>query len=92
MTKLSDKTVTLGKDVGFEVTVAAVPTPDVQWFLDDRKLNSNGHVSVEVVGNHHSLSIERCTIEDAGKIVVVATNRFGSTYEGATLITNGECI
>ncbi|XP_061781594.1 limbic system-associated membrane protein isoform X2 [Nerophis lumbriciformis] len=55
----------------------AVPTPEFEWYRDDKRLSSSQNINIQVLGTSTILMIPSVTEEDYGKYTCVASNRLG---------------
>ncbi|XP_046892200.1 limbic system-associated membrane protein isoform X2 [Hypomesus transpacificus] len=56
---------------------AAVPTPEFEWYRDEKRLSNAQGISIQIVGTTTVLMISNVTEEDYGNYTCVATNRLG---------------
>ncbi|KAM9812401.1 limbic system-associated membrane protein isoform 3-T3 [Syngnathus typhle] len=55
----------------------AVPTPEFEWYRDEKRLSNSEAFNIQVLGTYTILTISSVTEEDYGKYTCVASNRLG---------------
>uniref|UniRef100_A0A8C6J7G5 Uncharacterized protein n=1 Tax=Melopsittacus undulatus TaxID=13146 RepID=A0A8C6J7G5_MELUD len=76
---------TEGDVARLSVTVTGSPTPKVQWFFNNMKLNSSTDCKLVFAGNDHSLILPYVGVQDEGEYTCVASNIHGETKCSARL-------
>ncbi|XP_057695941.1 limbic system-associated membrane protein isoform X2 [Corythoichthys intestinalis] len=67
----------LGRTGTLLCEATAVPTPEFEWFRDDKRLSNIEDISIQVLGTSTILMIANVAEEDYGKYTCVASNRLG---------------
>lgn len=65
------------------------PTPEIHWYKNGKELSKYDYTMTNTAGVV-SLDIPACTIEDAGKYTVTASNRLGEAETTASLIVESK--
>lgn len=55
----------------------AVPTPEFEWYRDEKRLSNAQGITIQIIGATTVLMISNVTEEDYGNYTCVATNRLG---------------
>ncbi|CAL8335640.1 unnamed protein product [Boreogadus saida] len=55
----------------------AVPTPEFEWYRDDKRLSNSQAINIQTLGTNTILMITNVTEEDYGNYTCVASNRLG---------------
>ncbi|KAK0140771.1 Limbic system-associated membrane protein [Merluccius polli] len=55
----------------------AVPTPEFEWYRDDKRLSNSQGINIHTLGTTTILTIANVTEEDYGNYTCVASNRLG---------------
>ncbi|XP_077422183.1 limbic system-associated membrane protein isoform X1 [Vanacampus margaritifer] len=61
--------------LGCEAT--AVPTPEFEWYRDEKRLSNAEAINIQILGTYTILTIAIVNEEDYGKYTCVASNRLG---------------
>ncbi|XP_055374379.1 obscurin isoform X3 [Condylostylus longicornis] len=75
--KLADQQVSHNQDVYLPVKVSGVPAPELVWSCNGKPIKENEKYTFKHDGDHHSLVIKNCQLNDAGKYKCVASNKEG---------------
>ena len=67
-----------GDDVTLNVTVKGKPSPQVEWYKDDKPLRKTSRLDVKARGDKFSLVILKVTSDDSGLYKCVASSKAGS--------------
>ncbi|KAM8853941.1 limbic system-associated membrane protein isoform 1-T1 [Synchiropus picturatus] len=67
----------LGRTGTLQCDATAVPTPEFEWYRDDKRLSSSQGINIQTLGTSTLLMIPSVTEEDYGKYTCVASNRLG---------------
>lgn len=67
-----------GGDVTLNVTVKGKPSPDVEWYKDDKPLRKNSRLDIRSRGDRFSVVIMNVTTDDSGVYKCVASSKAGS--------------
>ena len=67
-----------GDDVTLNVTVKGKPSPQVEWYKDDKPLRKTSRLDVKARGDKFSLVILKVTPDDSGLYKCVASSKAGS--------------
>ena len=67
-----------GGDVTLTVTVKGKPSPDVEWYKDDKPLRKTSRLDIKARGDRFSLVIMNVTTDDSGLYKCVASSKAGS--------------
>ena len=87
VSKLQVVQVSEGKSAEFQVKVKGTPEPKIEWYKDDRKIESQERYKVvNEEDNSSKLIIENCRISDKGRIKCVARNPIGEKSCWADLL------
>ncbi|XP_047247276.1 limbic system-associated membrane protein isoform X2 [Girardinichthys multiradiatus] len=68
---------------------AAVPTPEFEWFRDDKRLSNIQGINIQILGGNTILMIANVTEEDYGNYTCVASNRLGTQSASVFLYRPG---
>ncbi|XP_057331169.1 obscurin-like isoform X7 [Microplitis mediator] len=63
------------------VQIQASPAPEVKWYKDGQILEASDRLSMTRDGDHYSLIIKECRLDDIGSYSVVAKNEINQTSE-----------
>ncbi|XP_077468233.1 limbic system-associated membrane protein isoform X1 [Stigmatopora argus] len=67
----------LGRTATLLCEATAVPTPEFEWFRDDKRLSNDNDINIQILGISTILMIQNVAEEDYGKYTCVASNRLG---------------
>ncbi|XP_005942507.2 limbic system-associated membrane protein [Haplochromis burtoni] len=67
----------VGRNGTLRCEVTAVPTPEFEWYRDDKRLANTQSITIQTSGTTTSLTIANITEEDYGNYTCVASNRLG---------------
>ncbi|XP_030599440.1 limbic system-associated membrane protein isoform X1 [Archocentrus centrarchus] len=67
----------VGRNGTLRCEVTAVPTPEFEWYRDDKRLSNTQSMTIQISGTTTSLTIANVTEEDYGNYTCVASNRLG---------------
>lgn len=89
---LEDRIVAEHSDVMFEVEVSGYPEPDVEFFLNNKKLvNGVNDVQIYIHDGNYKITIKNCLIDmHDGEILAVAKNQHGQAESRARLTVEPE--
>lgn len=79
-----------GDDLRLDVTLKGKPSPEVNWFLDDKPLRNNIHYDISEDDNEHSLCIRSVTLDDRGLYKCEATSKLGKVTRKFQVNLQGE--
>ncbi|XP_074598807.1 projectin protein bent isoform X2 [Brevipalpus obovatus] len=82
---LRPRVIQCGIGVKLLACLTGKPTPEIRWFKDGRELSKYDYTVSHAAGVV-TLDIPSCTMEDAGKYTVTATNSLGEAESTATVI------
>lgn len=71
-------TVQEGGDVTLDVKIKGKPTPDVEWYKDDKPLRKTSRLDMKARGDKFSLVMLNVTTDDSGLYKCVASSKAGS--------------
>jgi hypothetical protein len=80
--------VTEGQDTTLTCKVKGKPQPTVEWFKDDKPVETDKRVKVDYDGEASTLTIKDTTVDDEGDYKCVVTNELGSTSTVAEVLVN----
>lgn len=80
-----------GERLTFQCQVAGDPEPQVSWYKDGKKLESNDFVDLKYKYGLATLKIEKVYPEDAGEYKCIAKNYVNQAESVATLKVKREC-
>ncbi|XP_008556916.1 obscurin isoform X5 [Microplitis demolitor] len=63
------------------VQIQASPAPEVKWYKDGQILEASDRLSMTRDGDHYSLIIKECRLDDIGSYSVIAKNEINQTSE-----------
>ena len=86
--ELSDVHVTEGDAVKMEVITGGIPTPTVQWFVENQPVTEDGRVQIITEGNVHALVIDGTVLEDEAEYKCTARNPLGKVECLAELLVD----
>ena len=81
-----------GDDVVMKVPLRHLQSPDVQWFKDDKPLESSSHLHFSKRPSQCSLLIKFVTPRDSGIYKCVATSDQGSTTKKFLVNIEGKAM
>ena len=67
-----------GGDVTLDVKIKGKPTPDVEWYKDDKPLRKTSRLDMKARGDKFSLVMLNVTTDDSGLYKCVASSKAGS--------------
>ncbi|XP_068173717.1 limbic system-associated membrane protein isoform X2 [Antennarius striatus] len=68
----------VGRVGTLQCDATAVPTPEFEWYRDDKRLSNNQNQNIQILGTTTVLMIANVTEEDYGNYTCVASNRLGA--------------
>ncbi|XP_052419981.1 obscurin [Carassius gibelio] len=74
---IEDLTVRPGQPATFSAIITGQPSPDIQWFKDDKEILSNDHTEICQSNARCSLTLLNTQIEDCGTYSCIAINSAG---------------
>ncbi|KTF74070.1 hypothetical protein cypCar_00016024 [Cyprinus carpio] len=74
---IEDLTVRPGQPATFSAIITGQPTPDIQWFKDDKEILSNDYTEIFHSSARCSLTLLNTQIEDCGTYSCIAINSAG---------------
>ncbi|KAF4110126.1 obscurin [Onychostoma macrolepis] len=74
---IEDLTVRPGQPATFSAIITGQPTPDIQWFMDDKEILSNDYTEIFQSSARCSLTLLNTQIEDCGTYTCIASNSAG---------------
>lgn len=83
--KLKNTNVVEGEEARFQVRLSGIPAPEVEWMKESTKIRDGGRYKIIEENLVHTLVIEDCKIEDAGKYECIAFNSTGEVKSRAQL-------
>ncbi|XP_021346443.1 twitchin-like isoform X8 [Mizuhopecten yessoensis] len=87
---LEAKTLNEGDRLKFSCSIKGKPEPEVEWFLNGKKLISDSLVSIKNIAGICTLTIASVTEDDEGTYLCKVTNRAGEASSKATLKVNAK--
>uniref|UniRef100_A0A9J2P3W7 Immunoglobulin I-set domain protein n=1 Tax=Ascaris lumbricoides TaxID=6252 RepID=A0A9J2P3W7_ASCLU len=82
---MDSRQVNEGDTVKFAVTVAGVPSPEVQWFLNGEPIVASSTINITTENETHTLIMKEVTPEQSGEIACEAKNSVGLKKQIAML-------
>ncbi|XP_035769339.1 limbic system-associated membrane protein [Neolamprologus brichardi] len=79
----------VGRNGTLRCEVTAVPTPEFEWYRDDKRLANTQSITIQTSGTTTSLTIANITEEDYGNYTCVASNRLGVQNASLFLYNRG---
>lgn len=76
--KICDQQQLINTDAKIGVTVSGVPYPELSWYFQDKPIVEGDKYELINDGDHHTLIIKGCTINDHGVYKCIAKNREGT--------------
>uniref|UniRef100_A0A0K8U7P3 Muscle M-line assembly protein unc-89 n=2 Tax=Bactrocera latifrons TaxID=174628 RepID=A0A0K8U7P3_BACLA len=76
--KICDQQHLINTDAKIGVTVSGVPYPELSWYFQDKPIIEGDKYELINDGDHHTLVIKDCTINDHGVYKCIAKNREGT--------------
>ncbi|XP_049307131.1 obscurin isoform X3 [Bactrocera dorsalis] len=76
--KICDQQHLINTDAKIGVTVSGVPHPELSWYFQDKPIIEGDKYELINDGDHHTLVIKDCTINDHGVYKCIAKNREGT--------------
>lgn len=76
--KICDQQHLINTDAKIAVTVSGVPYPELSWYFQDKPIIEGDKYELINDGDHHTLVIKSCTINDHGVYKCIAKNREGA--------------
>ncbi|XP_054088791.1 obscurin [Zeugodacus cucurbitae] len=76
--KICDQQQLIDSDAKIAVTVSGVPYPELSWYFQDKPVIEGDKYKLFNDGDHHSLVIKSCTLNDHGVYKCIAKNREGT--------------
>ncbi|KAA8593815.1 hypothetical protein FQN60_004649 [Etheostoma spectabile] len=67
----------VGRIGTLQCDATAVPTPEFEWFRDEKRLSNAQGINIQILGTTTILMIANVTEEDYGNYTCVASNRLG---------------
>ncbi|XP_066555226.1 limbic system-associated membrane protein isoform X2 [Amia ocellicauda] len=67
----------VGQKGVLQCIASAVPTPEFEWYRDDRRISNGQGVHIQISGFRTFLIVSNVTEDDYGNYTCVATNRLG---------------
>ncbi|XP_068601287.1 limbic system-associated membrane protein [Brachionichthys hirsutus] len=67
----------VGRTGTLQCEATAVPTPEFEWYRDEKRMSNSQAVSIQILGSTTILGITNVTEEDYGNYTCVASNRLG---------------
>lgn len=67
----------VGRMGTLQCDATAVPTPEFEWYRDEKRLSNSQGVNIQILGTTTILMIANVTEEDYGNYTCVASNRLG---------------
>lgn len=67
----------------------AVPTPEFEWYRDEKRLSNTQGINIQILGTTTLLMINNVTEEDYGNYTCVASNRLGAQTASLFLFRPG---
>lgn len=86
VSKLQVVQVSEGKTAEFQVKVKGTPKPNVEWFKDDKKIESQERYEIVEDNSGSKLIIKSCKFIDKGRVKCIATNIAGEKSCWADLL------
>ncbi|KAG1973513.1 obscurin [Pimephales promelas] len=74
---IENLTVRPGQAVTFSAIITGQPTPDIQWFKDDKEISSNEYTEIVQSSARCSLTLLDAQTEDCGTYTCIASNSVG---------------
>ena len=85
------KLVTSSDSARLECKVKGSPVISFKWFKNEMEISSSPKYKMEVTDLVASLEILKCTVEDSGDYVCVASSEAGSDRCSSTVTVKGWC-
>ncbi|XP_008424282.1 limbic system-associated membrane protein isoform X2 [Poecilia reticulata] len=79
----------VGRMGTLQCEAAAVPTPEFEWYRDDKRLSNTQGINIQMLGGNTILMIANVTEEDYGNYTCVASNRLGAQSASVFLYRPG---
>uniref|UniRef100_A0A3B4X6Z1 Limbic system-associated membrane protein-like n=1 Tax=Seriola lalandi dorsalis TaxID=1841481 RepID=A0A3B4X6Z1_SERLL len=67
----------VGRMGTLQCDATAVPTPEFEWYRDEKRLSNTQGINIQILGTTTVLMIANVTEEDYGNYTCVASNRLG---------------
>uniref|UniRef100_A0A674MVL6 Limbic system associated membrane protein n=1 Tax=Takifugu rubripes TaxID=31033 RepID=A0A674MVL6_TAKRU len=67
----------VGRMGTLQCEATAVPTPEFEWYRDEKRLSNSQSINIQILGTTTILMIANVTDEDYGNYTCVASNRLG---------------
>ena len=87
---LQDMEIFEGDHAKMSVCIEGVPKPESSWYKDDMRIIEDDSLSIEIEGNHQTLSIPDVVEEDCGIYSIIAKNEVGEAQSQASLSVVGK--
>jgi len=89
---LIDQQVEHGEDAKFTAEVTGKPKPQVEWKHGARIPAEGTKYNLRSQGNNYELLIKSCKPEDAGKVLITASNKIKSEEKKVQLHVTGKLL
>lgn len=83
------KLITSGDSSRLEVRVTGSPVITFKWFKDEMEISSGPKYSISLTDVEATLEILKCSVEDSGEYVCVASSEAGSDRCSSTVTVKG---
>ncbi|KAK5868456.1 hypothetical protein PBY51_009469 [Eleginops maclovinus] len=75
--KTQNSETSVGRLGTLQCDATAVPTPEFEWYRDEKRLSNAQGINIQILGTTTILMIANVTEEDYGNYTCVASNRLG---------------
>jgi titin len=86
----SAQTVKAGTTLTLTVNISGIPSPSVQWFLDDEPLQKSDRISIDTTSEYSALTVKNCNPDDTGVYTISAENVVGKAEADFEINVKGE--